>query len=366
MKAILAMLAALTLVAACSGYERCAGDPFASGRSRLDAGDVAGAGTEFRRAVSCDPEDDEARLFAAVTESAAALLDDPALRDLLSASGGSIRGSSSDACSMAIALPDLLDEDSPSSEEARRIATPILRERIDALIAELERLPGGFRMTLESSDLPACLRAVAPAKIEIDAADVLVALGGLRAAAAGLRIAAAYDVDADVDDVANNDRTPQEVVEQNPQLGNRRSDPASADALDDARTLLEQASLDLVDAIDAIAAETDDQRDDAISVAPEDRDGMERLRLALELFRTSLHEPVTFRAQDFPELDEDQRLDLRIFFDATIASLRPLLPPFTERGQFDVCRFPDPTFDGIAPDLTQENIDTFFGICRAE
>jgi hypothetical protein len=37
--------------------------------------------------------------------------------------------------------------------------------------------------------------------------------------------------------------------------------------------------------------------------------------------------------------------------------LRPLLPMLDGAGNFDLHNFPDPTFAGMAPDVTQQDLD---------
>lgn len=355
---------------------------FEEGLSSLGSGDVSSAGTSFRRAVQIDSTNDAARLYAAVTEGTTALLDgafgspssnsgavsglttdQAAVRDLILRFGGTTSGTSADVCSLDITFPDALPDDSPTADETRAGSAPLLLERLAAAIVDLEQLPSDFQLDVDPANLPPCLRTSDMSTIEIDEGDVLFFTALLKILEAAVHVQAAYDLNADIDDIRNNRRTPEEVVAANPTLGDRLADPQSTQELSTARDLLEEAADDLVAAIDSIRAETDSQDDDLIVLEDADPADVDALRLAISLLRSSLRDVVTFQAEDFPFLTDDERLDLSIFFDGDIDRIQPLLPPFDERGQFDTCNFPDPTFQGIAPDLTQEDLDSL-GACE--
>ncbi|MGH7821828.1 MAG: thrombospondin type 3 repeat-containing protein [Candidatus Binatia bacterium] len=374
----------VAIAAACSGdgggRNRGASEQFfAEGTEALSDGDVAAASGSFRRAANEDPTNEPALLLAALTEGTTELIDaafgspsaagalsssdseEATPADLIERAGGTTEGSSADVCALRIEFPDPLPDDSPTVEEIRAVVSPILIERIDALLEDLERLDDDFVFDLDLSILPPCLRPSGAEAIEIDHGDVRIVTAAVRALAGKLGIFAAYDVDADVDDTLNNRRTPEEVVTQNPTLGDRLGDPASSSELDGARDRLDGAAADALEAIDGIRSETDAQDDDLFVFDPDDGEELDLLALAIELIQTSLRQVVTFEQDDFPALPRDERLDLSIFFDAGIDSFRPLLPPFTEGGQFDVCSFPDPTFEGTTPDLTQDDLSDLFG-----
>ncbi|MGH7856503.1 MAG: hypothetical protein ACREQY_04165, partial [Candidatus Binatia bacterium] len=254
---------------------------FEEGAEALSGGDVSTASGAFRRAVDQDPSNHAARLLASLTEAAAELIDgafgSPASStgaavsssesdaatpaELIERAGGTAEGSSSDVCALRVSFPDPLPDDSPTVEEVRSVVTPILLERIGRLLDDLERLPDDFAFDLDPSILPPCLRPSGPEAIELDHGDVRVTTASLRLIAGKLRMLAAYDVDADIDDTLNNHRTPEHVVTENPTLGDRLADPGSASELDGARDLLDASAADALEAIDAIRSETDSQDD---------------------------------------------------------------------------------------------------------
>jgi len=347
----------------------------AEGRTAMAQGNLCDAVPHFDQAVRQNAANAEARFLRAIASAAKTLIDSiandatrssPPLipRDLFLQSGGTIQGSSCDVCSLSVRFPDSLPDDSPTSDDVARVLTPLLLQQAAAVVGDFDQLPRDFRFTddpTQGSILPPCLRSRSHL-VNIDEGDILAATGSLRASQAVLHIVSAYDVDADVDDTANNRRTPKFVVENDPNLGKRLADPNSANELGSARDLLGGAASDCIAAIDSIRGETDDQDHDLIVFDLSQQSQIDEARRALLLFGQSLTQQVMFRRQDFSEISHDQRVDLRPFLEATINDLRPLLPEFTSAGRFDLCSFPDPTLQGMAPDLTQQDINQLIGL----
>ncbi len=118
---------------------------------------------------------------------------------------------------------------------------------------------------------------------------------------------------------------------------------------------------------DFIRAETDDQSDDFIVIELEDQQDEAELRNKLNQAKASLNGPTLIDIDLDSACTPDstvpcqELVDLSLFFD-TPFDLRGLLPTFG----FDPTRnspnfiesgtFPDPTFNGILPDMTQERL----------
>jgi hypothetical protein len=104
-------------------------------------------------------------------------------------------------------------------------------------------------------------------------------------------------------------------------------------------------------AITSILNETDDQSNDVLVIEPKGRDSATRAVQILDLVRQSLQGQVVLTTD--LGLPQPQRLNLSKLFSGQFTTLRSFLPAFTADGQFDETQFPDPTFGGTAPDLTQ-------------
>ena len=127
--------------------------------------------------------------------------------------------------------------------------------------------------------------------------------------------------------------------------------------------------------------------DDVLVIMPEDLPDAEVTKDTLDLVRQSLQGVVELPTDI--GLDEPERLNLSLFFSGNFGTLRPFIPTFDstecvtigvptiffageitrsdqeslfqhDAGEIDsrlpLSRLPDPTFGGIAPDLTQQDI----------
>lgn len=139
---------------------------------------------------------------------------------------------------------------------------------------------------------------------------------------------------------------------------------------------LSMARTDLIGAVDQLLAaadflenETDDQDDDIIKIDPEDIDEfLEDLRRVLNDVKSTMDGVRTF---DFDHDSVD--VNVKAFFDNPIQDAKAKMPPYqvsvvqnscgTELFQkFSGTVFPDPTFNGILPGMTNERLYDLFDI----
>ncbi len=184
--------------------------------------------------------------------------------------------------------------------------------------------------------------------MEIDYGDVLVFRGSLYTAKAATLILNAYNLNVDIDRLVSLGNAHQldinkHVIYKYPKLLILRKDPQFAEAKDAMR----QAIDSFTSAINFIVAETDPQYDDLFII--DDPRKEERYRNLLEDLKHALDGATLIREIGY-------RVDLTKFFDSPRA-LRDFLPEFFADGFIERNSFPDPTFGGILPDMTQDELN---------
>jgi hypothetical protein len=175
---------------------------------------------------------------------------------------------------------------------------------------------------------------------------VLAATAGLKATRAWLDALIAYNLDVGIHTLVH--ETPENFLAGAPDL--LTLTPGASLALESARQDVADALTRAIMTITSLLDETGDQSNDLLVIAPQDRDGAERAITVLDLVRQSL------QGLTDVGLEQPFRLDLSMLFSAHFSSLREFLPAFDSSGHFDFAHFPDPTFGGTAPDLTQLDI----------
>jgi len=100
----------------------------------------------------------------------------------------------------------------------------------------------------------------------------------------------------------------------------------------------------------SIRSETDDQSDDLLSFDPEDLTEEAEARNWLDKAKTSLETPVQVTTNGF-----DHPVYLGALFEPPYID-RTYLPSFLADNEVVLNSFPDPTFSGLLPDFTQENL----------
>lgn len=316
----------------------------------LSVGDLPTAATSFNQALAADPNNARANIALATTRVAAKALDDQQLVSLAIRSGVVITGDSRNICDLRITLPQNIPANAPRTGEILTTARSVLLPEIEAALGNLGRVSEASTVLVNPIDLPSCLRLPTRSPlVEVDRGDTVTLAGILRATHAALDILAAYDVDVDLQTAVN--RPPRDILAAAPALLTLQS----AASLATAREFADQALADLSLGIATILAEGDDQTNDVLVILPQDRAGAGRAQQIFNLLRQSLQRQIVLPTD--VGLPAPERLDLSLLFSGRFPTLRPFLPAFTERGTFDDQRFPDPTFGGIAPDLTQQDIN---------
>jgi WD40-like Beta Propeller Repeat len=328
------------------------GGTIEQGLAALAAGDLHSATQQFCAVAASAPAGDRSNLYCAASRVFTKVFDDPHLQSLALGSGVSLFGNSHDVCNWHAIIPHLPPSGSPSTGQIIAGLRDYLLPEIDAAAAQLEGLPDTVNVLFNLGNLPSCLTGRLGARdIEIDHGDVLALTAGLKFVHAAIDALGAYNVDFNPHDVV--EKTAQDLLAGDATLGTL----TSTGRLASARQFADAGLADAVNAINSILGETDDQSNDLVVIAPLDRDGAARTAQVLSLVRQALQQQVVFSTD--VGLKQPARLDLSKLFNGQFASLRPLLPAFNTRGQFDLAHFLDPTFGGMAPDLTQEVITRF-------
>ena len=169
----------------------------------------------------------------------------------------------------------------------------------------------------------------------------------------------AYDLDSDIDETVNNDKTIEQFLNDEADFLTLAASPGSD--LNDANNNLDSALDDLDAAIvwmDQI--ETDNQDDDFVNLGDSTPSEIIQARADIADAKSSLIGPISVNDNEDPA--DAFILDMSIFFAGLDFRNPNLLPPFT--GNDPSGPFPDPTFSGIfgaGIDLN-EDIDPFNGV----
>ncbi len=181
--------------------------------------------------------------------------------------------------------------------------------------------------------------------VEFDHGDVLFLRGVAKAALGIISMQQAYDLNVDIDATAGAQQmTIQQFLSDNPTVGTLKD----ASRLTQAKSYLAASLTDIDAAIDAIAAETDNQSDDFVSLFSDDPihrqkdidDAKHNIAMALD----GLNGPMTISDNGTPfDSSDDNVYDFSKFFQGM--NLRSYLPGFN--GDEAAGPLPDPTFNGI-------------------
>ena len=330
---------------AISGISGDGSEGVRAGLAALKTGNVREANTAFRRATINDPADTTAGFYHALTRILTKVIDTPQLRELARRSGVSLDSDASDVCLLDFPLPEETPAGAPQTAEIFNALRDVLVPEIDAALTTLNGLPTSMEVPFVLGNLPPCLSMVADGfVVEIDRSDVQVLTATLQAIRGVLEILAAYDVDVGLQ--ALETPTLQEILAAEPTT----FPLVSSARLSSAQTFFDQALTSASQAISSVLAETDSQEDDVLVITPGDVADAQRTKRVLDLVRQSLRE-TTVLPTDIG-LNDSERLNLNVFFSGRLRALRPLL--LAPGGTFS-----DPTFGGIAPDFTQQDIEDY-------
>jgi hypothetical protein len=179
--------------------------------------------------------------------------------------------------------------------------------------------------------------------VESDYGDVLLCRAALDGILSVLYAQAAYDLNSDLDDKANNNQTVQEFLAANPSFGTIKSGAASN--LSESKTYATSALVNLRSAINAMQSETDDQTNDYVTLADLTPAEIAQAKANIADAMNSLNGPTFVHDNEIPYDDKGYTLNLSPFLGGTIGSLRALLPSFS--GNNVAGGFPDPTMAGV-------------------
>ena len=310
------------------------------GINALGDGWVLGARTYFGAAVDLagtdtSPDADSARFLFALTRFLALGFDtlsdgDTAdmnrLGDILDRLG--VADNEVRANLDLINLPDTLPADSPSGNEYRDFLYEIAAPELSGAVANLDDIAMDFNLTWTDP--------MDSTQVESDYGDVLVLRGVFKILLASIATQRAYDLDTDIDDIANSNTTIEDFLSGNTTFLGQ----PDLNKLAEAKSYLTGGAIaDFKDAIDFIKMEEADQGDDLVT-------------LDLLGDPTGVSAKAKLDQVEYSLLNGDApvgsvTLDLQHFFDDGVNFRSPstLLPPFT--GNSVSGDFPDPSFDGV-------------------
>ncbi|MDG2411377.1 MAG: hypothetical protein P8M21_05995 [Halioglobus sp.] len=234
------------------------------GQNAVASGWITGAKGYFEAAVnrssgSAGNDADTARFMFALTRVAAlgfdTLSDGNAndkerlgdLLDLFGFSGDYTRGSTG-----LIKIPETFPTASPSGNDISNFSRDVIGIELKAAADNLETVSSAFDAVLIFDD----------EEFNVDHGDALFFGGLFRSALATITILTSYDLNVDIDEIFNNDRT----LEESRNINRSLLGAPDLNKLAAARGSLGIALVQLELALDSISAETDDQADDLITI----------------------------------------------------------------------------------------------------
>ncbi len=335
------------LVAVNRALSGCDASLLQQGRTAMSRGRLGAASRDFCEAAAATPEDHAALLNCALTRAVANIVDNAAFLDLLRRAGVTLSGSGDDICGLGARIARDVPIDSPRTGEIFAALRADVLPQIEMALAAIREIPATIQIPFDLRQLPSCMRPSLTVAIEIDQGDVLALSAWLQFMHAVLDTLSSYDLDIDLQSLAHT--TPRGALERAPALLTLTS-PAN---LTQARGYLDQALSSAGTAIGAILAETDNQSNDVVVISAVNRAGAQRTLHVLDLIRQSVQGVVAISTDI--GVQRPERLNLSLLLGGQFQSLRPFLPSFTADGSF-AQTFPDPSFGGTAPDLTQDEI----------
>lgn len=344
---------------------------------------VVGADECLKAVLEIDPADQEANLFRAVTRLGRISEDqqvgpDPgassdSLREMLDRLGLPADGRS--LFSFTLMPPEVFPEDLPMSGEVQRFLGTVLYSEIKAAAEEnLQKVQSGLS-TVITADEFLSLGVSETGPVEVDFGDAKVLESMLRGLAGALGVSIAHDWNVDVTPLLDMDWVDfqREILDVYPAFLNLNPDGQAV--LTDAKNLF-TSSIDTYYAASDFIRNHDDlnQMDDIVAIAAEDLADEESLRVLLGEIRCSLEghaltgltetsaecsasAPPTIRgriidaSRYFEPAFDLRRMLPALSFDATCGNyVTPVVPPASD------APFPDPTFNGILPGNTQQDV----------
>jgi hypothetical protein len=330
-----------------------------NGKNAVASGWVLGAKTYFQAAVdlaanNAGNDTDTARFMLALTRVAALGFDTASdgspqdmgrlgdLLDLFGFANNEVRANWD-----LMETPDPLPDASPTGNDIRNFSYDVVRRELQAAITDLDKVSQAFdaEVTVDNEALNA------------DYGDALFFRGLLSSVKANMEIQRAYNLNVDIDDVENNNRTVEDVHTAD---GTLLGSP-DLEKLAEAKASLSIARARLMSAIDSINAETDDQTDDVITLD----ETVDSVVIAGPGSSAAEVSGVSGLATIKTWIDEAQSsidgnstnvgrvaVNLQAFFDDGIVLDDTTLPVINGD---DIGDYPDPTFGGVIIDTDTDD-----------
>lgn len=280
---------------------------------------------------------DLARFFAALSRVAVLWYDqasdgDPnnglnTLGDILDAFGCSVSGR--DPEQPYFECPEILPPTTPTGGELQTFIKNIIRPEIEGAIENLNNISQEFNIDW----------VIEETYVESDFGDVLTLRAVFKTLLASIIIENSYNLD--VDFALLDTYTKEQFLSNNSNF----LTVSDCSELSSARTYLNEASNDILLAIDWILSETDDQNDDFINLLDVALDVIDDAKSDINNFKKSLSVPVNVYHEETQELIGT--INFNNFF--LCMDLRSLLPSYS--GDIPGY-FPDPTFNSIWTNYT--------------
>jgi hypothetical protein len=232
-------------------------------------------------------------------------------------------------------IPAALPADSPTAGDIQAFA-------VDKLLPEVLKAKAAANQISNSFNV-AWTEPIANEAVESDYGDALLCRAALDAILSALHAQAAYDLNSDLDDKANNNQTVQTFLAANTSFGTIKS--GAAGNLAESKKYANSALVNFRSAIDAMQNETDDQANDYVTLADLTAEQIAQAKADIADAQNSLDGPTFVNDNEVPYEDKGYTLNLSPFFAGSINSLRALLPSFS--GNEVASGFPDPTMAGI-------------------
>ncbi len=311
----------------------------AKGGNALASGWILGARTYYQAAVTLAANNpgndtDTAHFMLALTQVAALefdtlsdsnALDMGRLGDLLDLFG--FANNETRANSDLIQAPTTLPDDSPTGNSLRNFLYDVVRPELQVAADNFDQVSGTFDTVFTQDG----------EEFNADYGDALFLSGLLRSVIASIDIQRAYDLNVDIDDVQNNDRTAEDIRQANSSLF---GGPDLA-KLTEAKVSLSTALSSLKSGIDSITGETDDQADDLITL--DETTDLAQLKTWIDETQSSIDGDSTNI--------QTVSLNLQSFFDHGVVLDDTTLPSMDGD---DFSYFPDPTLGGVILDTDTE------------
>ena len=242
----------------------------------------------------------------------------------------------------AISFPDPLPDDSPTGSDLQGFLINVLPE-FQGAITNLDAVSESFNKDwMEPFD---------GEFVESDYGDVLFFKAMFKSALASVFAQSAYNLDADIDNTVNNDKTIEQFL--NDETDFLTLSAAPGNDLNSAKNTIEDGLDDFDAAIVWMDAETDFQDDDFINLGDATAEEINQARADIVDAKNSLNEPTVVNDNKNP--DDGFELDMRVFFAGLDFRNPNLLPTFSENDPVGL--FPDATFGetfGAGIDLNED------------